>query len=124
MTDKQCPSVPVAAEIVALLRALLTKAARIAVAVERLAEREAPVEPAPALLAALREFFGSGPFSAAGVSMAADEFPPLAEAVAGVVDMNLPPQARVVSLGRTLARLPGLQPAGDRRGARLYRVRG
>lgn len=115
------------AEAVALLRELVPAADRIAGALERLAEREAPdsaAEPAPALLAALREFFGSGPFSSTGVLMAADESPPLAEAVAAIVDMNLPEQARVVSLGRSLARLPGLVPAGDRRGARLWRVRG
>lgn len=84
--------------------------------------RQAPAD-AAALVEALSEFFGGGPFTSTGVLLAAEESPSLADALADVIDMNLPEPARVVSLGKLLATLPELVSAGDRRGARLWRVR-
>ena len=75
------------------------------------------------LTRALRDYFGGGPFTSSTVLMAAEERGTLQEILAGVVDYNQTPHARAVQLGRLLARLPGLQRVGGRRGAVLWRVR-
>ena len=80
--------------------------------------------PAPELVSALGDYFGAGaPFTAAGVLMAAEESADLADALSSAIDMNLPPSARAVSLGRLLATLPDLELVGDRRGSKLWRLR-
>jgi hypothetical protein len=74
------------------------------------------------LIAALAEEFGPAPFTAAGVLMAAEEpGSEIAHALARLIDMEHP---SAITLGRLLARLPELEAAGDRRGCRLFRVRG
>ena len=74
------------------------------------------------LTSALRDYFGGGPFTSSTVLMAGEERGTLQEILAGVVDYNQTPHARAVQLGRLLARLPGLQRVGGRRGAVLWRV--
>lgn len=112
----------------ALLAQLACDVARIAAGVEagvlELRALRAAVErnPAPALVAELAEFFGAAPFSAAGVLMAAEESASLADALAAAIDTNGTPEACARRLGRLLPAL-GLEAAGDRRGARLWRVR-
>jgi hypothetical protein len=73
------------------------------------------------LVAALAECFGPAPFTAAGVLMAAEEpGSQLGAALAELVDNT----ASTIVIGRLLARLPDLEPAGDRRGSRMFRLRG
>lgn len=113
------------AEAVALLRELAA-GQREQTAELRLLRLTLERRPAPELVDALREFFGVGSvFTSAGVLMACDESPILADAVAAVVDMNAHPRSRVTSLGLLLASLrPEVERAGARRGAGLWRVRG
>ena len=70
---------------------------------------------------ALDLFFGSAPFTAAGVIEAADTDGTLFDAVHPLVDLDGDRPA--VHLGRILARLPGLERVGDLRGAGLFRLR-
>lgn len=76
------------------------------------------------LLAALRAFFGAGKFTAGTILIEVDDDPHgrLADAVAAVVDFRRTPHGRKVELGNLLKSMRGLQPAGDRRGALMYRV--
>jgi len=71
---------------------------------------------------ALDQFFGSAPFTAAGVIEAANTDGDLFDAVNPLVDLDGDRPA--VHLGRILAGLPGLERVGDRRGAGLFRLRG
>jgi hypothetical protein len=93
-------------------------------AVERIEARLAPAPEVDDLVAALAEFFGSASFTAGAILIACEDDPRgrLAAAVGAVVDFNQPPHNRSVQLGRLLARLPGLQRVGGRRGAALWRV--
>lgn len=107
-----------------LLRAVVAELVALRAEVRALrlaAERRAPAE--AELVAEIEEFFGPAPFTASGVLLAADESPGLAEVLGKLVDLNAPDHARVVAVGRLLARLPGLQADGCRRGAKLYRCR-
>lgn len=81
--------------------------------------------PAPDLVQAILGYFGHlGRFTAAGVLAAAEDSTELADALSNAIDMNAPPQARVVSLGRLLGSLPDLEVVATRRGARVWQVRG
>lgn len=72
------------------------------------------------LVAALAECFGPAPFTAGGVLMAAEE--PGSEIGAALAAAGNPTSP--IALGRLLATLPELEPAGDRRGSRMFRLRG
>jgi hypothetical protein len=78
------------------------------------------------LIEALLEQFGNrlGKFTAAGLLLLANDEPhsALANALAGVLDMELAPHALATQLGTVLRRLPGLERAGEKSGAALYRV--
>jgi hypothetical protein len=112
---------------VALLARAVDALERIA---DALADRDAGAvdKRRAALVDELAEFFGDGehasPFSARGLLMACEDSPRLAAALAALVDLNLPDAPRAVAVGRTLAAVPGLRPAGDRRGVRLWRCGG
>jgi hypothetical protein len=110
------------ADLAALLGAMLAEQRRQTALLEQvLANRGQPVQ--PALAQALADYFGPAPFTAAGVLDAASDDGPLADAVGAVIDLNLPQHARLTALGAYLARQPWLRADGDRRGARLYRLR-
>ena len=74
------------------------------------------------LVAALEQFFGPAPFTASGVIEAANTDGNLFDAVQPLVDLD--GVCPAVHLGRILARLPGVERAGDKRGVLLFRLRG
>jgi hypothetical protein len=73
------------------------------------------------LLEALQSYFGGASFTAGTVLMAGEDRGELQDVLAGLIDYQQTPHGRAVQLGRLLARMPGLQRVGGRRGARLWR---
>ena len=76
------------------------------------------------LLRELRADFGVAPFTARGLLQLVEDYPDgdLGAVLRRVV--NLDDATAAVQLGRLLAAMPGLERAGNKRGVRLYRLRG
>jgi hypothetical protein len=108
-------------EAIELLRVLLAEVRELRREVAEL--RRAPS--APALVAALREFFGaSGRLTAATVLTMAERESRLWDAlIESGVDLEASAQSRLIAVGMLLARMPELELVARRRGGAIYRLR-
>ena len=82
-------------------------------------------EAEPALLSALEHYFGDGRFTAGGLLKFADEEPhsAIAQALAGLVDMNASRRSRATALGARLRRIaPRIEMVARAHGCAVYRV--
>jgi hypothetical protein len=79
---------------------------------------------APALIAALAEFFGEAPFTVAGLLKLADEDPhaAIANALGAAIDLNASARSRATALGALLARLPQVEIARRHQNAAIFRL--
>lgn len=80
---------------------------------------------APALVAALTDYFGPGRFTTSGLLALAEDEPhsEIANALADLIDMNALPRGRATALGSLLARLPEVEVVDRQRGVAVYRLR-
>ena len=79
---------------------------------------------APALIAALSEFFGEGAFTVAGLLKLADEDSDAAitNALSAAINLNASARSRATALGALLARLPEVEITRRRQGVAVFRL--
>jgi hypothetical protein len=109
----------------AALAPLHEKLDALAVDVRRLRSDLRRPGAAPALVAALEEYFGPGTFTARGLLEICDSHPhgEIAEAIADLIDMNASSRSRATALGARLARIGEIEAAGTQHHTTIYRLR-
>jgi hypothetical protein len=78
---------------------------------------------APALIAAIDEYFGDCRFTVSGLLDLSEEYDELADALAGVIDPNAGARSRATRLGSILSRSPEIEIVAEQRGCAVYRLR-